>query len=214
MRKTFDRELSELNADLISMAAAAEDALDLAISSLINKDADAARLVIEAKQAIIQAERVIERRCFKLLLSQQPVARDLRHISTALKMIYDLQRIGDQAADIAQMAIFLHTQVYITKLQLIPKMATVAGEMVKQSIFAYVHSDVEIARGVIARDDVVDDLFLQAKASLVDLIVKDRSNADQALDFMMIAKYIERIADHAVNIASWAIFCVTGEHDS
>ena len=159
-----------------------------------------------------EKEREIEALCLKLLLRQQPVARDLRFISSALKMITDMERIGDQAADISEIVLFIADQQYIKKLEHIPAMAGATIEMVTKSIDAFVNRDVDLARKVISMDDVVDDLFDQVKAELIALIGKDASNGEQAMDLLMIAKYYERIGDHAVNIAEWVEYSLTGHH--
>ena len=212
MRKTFDAELQELNYEMIDMAAAAEDAIDVVTESLTNGDPEAAKSAVEMTKSMDQMERDIENRCLRLLLQQQPVARDLRTISAALKMVTDLQRIGDQCANIAEIALLLKTpQKQTQSLADIRTMSQKAGVMVKRSIFAYVNRDTEAAKAVIALDDEVDQFFRTIKAELVELIVQNREEADQAIDLIIITKYLERIADHAVNIAQWAIFCVTGE---
>ena len=156
-------------------------------------------------------ERDIENRCLRLLLQQQPVARDLRTISAALKMVTDLQRIGDQAANIAEISLLLSNHGEVKVPQDIGVMACKAGLMVRQAISAYTGRDVETAHAVINLDDEVDDLFRQVKGELIDQVAANRDEADLSIDFIIIAKYLERIADHAVNIAQWAIFCVTGQ---
>ena len=211
MRKTFDAELQELGAEMIDMAAAAEDAIDVVTASLISNDERAAHNAIDMTRSMDRMERDIENRCLRLLLQQQPVARDLRTISAALKMVTDLQRIGDQCANIAEISLLLKNQKQTQTLADIRAMSQKAGVMVKRSIFAYVNRDTEAAQAVIALDDEVDQYFLAIKSELVELIVGNREEADQAIDLIIIAKYLERIADHAVNIAQWAIFCVTGE---
>ena len=210
MRKTFDAELLELGTEMIDMAAAAEDAIDVVTASLTAGDGEAARAAIEMTRSMDQMERDIENRCLRLLLQQQPVARDLRTISAALKMVTDLQRIGDQCANIAEISLLLQQQKQDRTLLDIRTMSQKASVMVKRSIFAYVNRDDEAARAVIALDDEIDELFRTIKGELVELIVENREAADQAIDLIIIAKYLERIADHAVNIAQWAIFCVTG----
>lgn len=211
MRKTFDSELHELGTEMIDMAAAAEDAIDLVTSSLESPDRRQAHQAIDLTHTMDQMERSIENRCLRLLLQQQPVARDLRTISAALKMVTDLQRIGDQCANIAEISLLLKEQKQTRTLADIRTMSQKAGVMVKRSIFAYVNRDTEAAQAVIALDDEVDALFRTIKGELVELIAGNRDEADQAIDLIIIAKYLERIADHAVNIAQWAIFCVTGE---
>ena len=211
MRKTFDAELQELNFEMINMAAAAEDAIDVVTESLTTSDDEAAKAAIEMTKSMDQMEPDIENRCLRLLLQQQPVARDLRTISAALKMVTDLQRIGDQCANIAEISLLLDEQKKTQPLADIRTMSQKASVMVKRSIFAYVNRDTEAAKAVIALDDEVDEFFRSIKGELVELIVDNREEADQAIDLIIIAKYLERIADHAVNIAQWAVFCVTGE---
>ena len=211
MRKTFDAELQELNYEMIDMAAAAEDAIDVVTESLASSDDTAAKSAMEQTKHMDEMERDIENRCLRLLLQQQPVARDLRTISAALKMVTDLQRIGDQCSNIAEISLLLTGQKQTSALAHIRTMSQKAGVMVKRAIFAYVNRDTDAAKAVIDLDDEIDELFRTIKAELVELIVENREEADQAIDHIIIAKYLERIADHAVNIAQWAIFCVTGE---
>ncbi|MDR2446912.1 MAG: phosphate signaling complex protein PhoU [Treponema sp.] len=212
MRGRFDEQLAELNNMLIEMGALIERAISMATKALVLQDADEARAVIENDVVINEAEREIESRCLKLILMQQPVARDLGQVSTALKMITDMERIGDHAADISDICVDLSRQDYITKLDRIPQMAEAASKMVTESIDAFVKKDVELAQAVIARDDVVDALFSAVKKDLIDLVHEDANNGEQAFDLLQIAKYYERISDHAVNIAEWVIFSITGIH--
>ncbi|MEA4954038.1 MAG: phosphate signaling complex protein PhoU [Pseudoflavonifractor sp.] len=212
MRKTFDAELQELNYEMISMAAAAEDAIDTVTQSLSADEESSAREAIDLTRSMDEMERDIESRCFRLLLQQQPVARDLRTVSAALKMVTDLQRIGDQCANIAELSLLWPGNAQKAQdLANIRSMSQKAAVMVKRSIFAYANRDVESAKAVIALDDEVDELFQRVKRELVELLVASREEADRAIDLIIIAKYLERIADHAVNIAQWAIYCVTGE---
>ena len=211
MRKTFDQQLELLSQELTHMGALCETAIASATEALKKRDVALAKQAIAADQEIDQQEREIERLCLKLLLQQQPVARDLRTISAAMKMVTDLQRIGDQCANIAEISLLLKEQKQTRTLADIRTMSQKAGVMVKRSIFAYVNRDTEAAQAVIALDDEVDALFRTIKGELVELIAGNRDEADQAIDLIIIAKYLERIADHAVNIAQWAIFCVTGE---
>ena len=211
MRKTFDAELQELNYEMIDMAAAAEDAIDVVVESLASSDDAAAKSAMEMTKHMDEMERDIENRCLRLLLQQQPVARDLRTISAALKMVTDLQRIGDQCANIAEISLLLQEQKQTGTLADIRTMSQKAGVMVKRSIFAYVNRHTDAAAAVVSLDDEIDQLFRTIKSELVELIVENREEADQAIDLIIIAKYLERIADHAVNIAQWAIFCGTGE---
>ena len=211
MRKTFDAELQELNAEMIDMAAAAEDIIDVVTASLDSADEEQAKSAMEMTKSMDQMERDIENRCLRLLLQQQPVARDLRTISAALKMVTDLQRIGDQCANIAELSILLPRQGSARAPKDIRTMSQRAGVMVKRAIAAYANRDVDAARDVVKLDDEVDRLFQTIKNELIELIVDNREQADHAIDLIIIAKYLERIADHAVNIAQWAIYCVTGE---
>ena len=211
MRKTFDAELQELNAEMIDMAAAAEDIIDVVTASLDSADEEQAKSAMEMTKSMDQMERDIENRCLRLLLQQQPVARDLRTISAALKMVTDLQRIGDQCANIAELSILLQRQGSARAPKDIRTMSQRAGVMVKRAIAAYANRDVDAARDVVKLDDEVDRLCQTIKNELIELIVDNREQADHAIDLIIIAKYLERIADHAVNIAQWAIYCVTGE---
>lgn len=214
MRNRFDRELIHLNDELIEMGSLIEKAIEKAISALVNKDVKLAQDTIEMDEEIDDKEREIEHLCLKLLLQQQPVAKDLRVISSALKMITDMERIGDQASDISEITIQLADQKYIKELETIQNMAKEASVMLVKSIEAFVNKDVVLAGEVIGKDDVVDDLFMKVKSELIELISQNTDNGEQATDFLMIAKYLERIGDHATNIAEWVIFSITGEHKS
>ncbi|MCC8076208.1 MAG: phosphate signaling complex protein PhoU [Clostridiales bacterium] len=211
-RKTFEEQLSQLNRSLIQMGASCEQAIDSAAKSLMEKDPELARKTIEMDAEIDHMERDIESLCLKLLLKQQPVARDLRQISSALKMISDMERIGDQAGDIAEIVLALTSQDYIKKVDHIAAMAGATIEMVQKCINAYVEQDLKLAQEVIEADDQVDNLFLTIQHELIGLIAKDPSCGEQALDFLMIAKYLERIGDHATNIAEWVEFSILGVH--
>ena len=212
MRKTFDAELQELNYEMIDMAAAAEDAIDVVTESLASGDDAAAKSAVEMTRSMDQMERDIENRCMSLLMRQQPVARDLRTISAAMKMVTDLQRIGDQAANIAEISLLIAESGDKPDVpEEIVAMSRQAGLMVRQAIAAYVDRDENTARAVINLDDVVDDLFVQLKKILVERIASRADHSDRSVDLIIIGKYLERVADHAVNIANWAIFCVTGE---
>ena len=166
----------------------------------------------EFEREVDEREKEVERRCLKLLLQQQPVASDLRIISTALKIITDLERIADQACDIAELATYMAGQKYIKKLVDIPLMADAATKMVKESIDAFVARDIDLAQRVIACDDTVDALFDQVKNDLIALIREDSANGEQAMDLLMVGKYLERIGDHATNVAEWVVFSTTGQH--
>ena len=187
MRKTFDAELQELNYEMIDMAAAAEDAIDVVTESLASADDTAAKNAMEQTRHMDEMERDIENRCLRLLLQQQPVARDLRTISAALKMVTDLQRIGDQCSNIAEISLLLTGHKQTSALAHIRTMSQKAGVMVKRSIFAYVNRDTDAAKAVIELDDEIDELFSTIKAELVELIVENREEADQAIDLIIIA---------------------------
>ena len=212
MRSYFDRELNILNKELISMASLVEERIQSAMQALINQDIDLAKSIVNSDYDVDSMEKEIENRCLKLLLRQQPVAKDLRLISSILKIITDLERIGDQAVDIAEITLLLGNEEYIKKLVDIPEMGKFTIEMVTTSINAFVDKDLTLAKKVIALDDKVDCLFDIIKDELVDLIVENKKNAQQAINFLMISKYLERIGDHAENIAEWVIFSITGEH--
>jgi len=211
MRNRFDQQLFELNREIIEMGAMCEEAIASAAKALSTRDMKLAAKVSENRSAIDQMERDIEGRCMKLLLHQQPVARDLRLISAALKMITDMERIGDQAEDIAEIVTFLNGHT-MEGMELIYEMAREAIRMVTESVDAFVKKDVELARKVITRDDVVDDFFSKVKCGIITLITEQPADGEFALDLLMISKYLERIGDHAVNIAEWVIYSVTGTH--
>ena len=211
MRSRFDEQLAILNRELIEMGALCEEAIALAAKALTDKDKTMAAKVAAMDAEIDQKERNIESMCLKLLLQQQPVARDLRQISAALKMITDMERIGDQAEDISEIVITLDGR-YAENSALLKGMAESTIQMVTESVDAYIKRDTALAQQVIKMDDIVDDYFDQVKAELISKIAGEPADGEYALDLLMIAKYLERIGDHAVNIAEWVIFSVTGKH--
>ena len=211
MRSRFDEQLAILNRELIEMGALCEEAIALAAKALTDKDKTMAAKVAAMDAEIDQKKRNIESMCLKLLLQQQPVARDLRQISAALKMITDMERIGDQAEDISEIVITLDGR-YAENSALLKGMAESTIQMVTESVDAYVKRDTALAQQVIKMDDIVDDYFDQVKAELISKIAGEPADGEYALDLLMIAKYLERIGDHAVNIAEWVIFSVTGKH--
>ena len=211
MRSRFDEQLAILNRELIEMGALCEEAIALAAKAQTDKDKTMAAKVAAMDAEIDQKERNIESMCLKLLLQQQPVARDLRQISAALKMITDMERIGDQAEDISEIVITLDGR-YAENSALLKGMAESTIQMVTESVDAYVKRDTALAQQVIKMDDIVDDYFDQVKAELISKIAGEPADGEYALDLLMIAKYLERIGDHAVNIAEWVIFSVTGKH--
>ena len=215
MRNRFDQQLSLLNTELVTMGALCEEALVYATAALFHNEEAMIGRTLEAEAQIDQKERDIETICMKLLLQQQPVARDLRIISSALKMIGDMERIGDQAADIAEIVKFMDRRD-IPAPEHLRQMSGFAAKMVTDAINSFVNKDLELARKVIVDDDVVDDYFQQVKRDLIQAISAGDWTGEMGgqfyLDLLMIAKYIERIGDHATNIAEWVVFSITGAH--
>ena len=211
MRNRFDQQLEKLNVELVTMGALCEDALTYAIRALFDRESDMAERAEEAEKQIDQMEREIESICMRLLLQQQPVARDLRVISSALKMIGDMERIGDQAADIAEIVKYLKEDD-VPNLRHLREMSDFAAGMVTASINSFVRQDLDLAKKVILDDDVVDGYFEKVKEALIGLIADGDIDGAFLLDILMIAKYIERIGDHATNIAEWVVYSITGEH--
>ncbi len=211
MRNKFDQQLAQLNHEMIEMGALCEEVIALSSRALTEGNVALAAKVAPLDSEIDHKEREIENLCLKLLLQQQPVARDLRQISAALKMITDMERIGDQAEDIAEIVGFLGGR-QAENDGLLKKMAEAVIQMVTESVDAYVKCDIILAKKVLAADDTVDDYFTQVKQSLIGKIAKNPDDGEYALDLLMIAKYFERIGDHATNIAEWVIYSVTGVH--
>ncbi len=211
MRNRFDEQLMLLNKKMIEMGAQCEELIALVAKALLSSDTKAANEVWIEGREIDQMEREIESICLKLLLQQQPVAHDLRQISAALKMITDMERIGDQAEDIAEIIPFLNGRTGAELADFKP-MAEATCKMVTDSIDAYVKQDLELARAVAEHDDIVDNAFSRVKDTLIKMISESTADGEYAIDLLMIAKYFERIGDHAVNIAEWVEFSVTGIH--
>ena len=211
MRSRFDEQLTRLNAEIIDMGTLIEHAIEESVQALSSRDVVRARKVIALDRDVDQKEREVENQCLKLLLQQQPVARDLRFISAALKMITDMERIGDQAADVAEIVTMLDGghEGEFTQIQ---EMGGETIKMVRGAIDAFVRRDLTLAEWVIDMDDKVDGLFVAAKDALIELLRRDTNAGVLALDLLMIAKYLERIGDHAVNIAEWVVFAITGVH--
>ena len=213
MRNRFDSQLEALNRGIIEMGALVEDSLKASIDALLAFDRETAKKIVVGDKEIDQKMKEIETLCLRLLLSQQPVARDLRLISASLKMMGDLERIGDQAADIAEIVAGCTDQDGAPlKLAAIPPMGIDVLKMLAQSIDAFVRKDLKLAQIVIDSDDDVDFLFRSAKRELVKTIRNTESDAECIINSIMIAKYLERIGDHALNVARWAIFAETGTH--
>ena len=211
MRDLFQEQLNELKRELTVMGASCEEIIALASQALTGWDAELVQKVTTIGAQIDESERTIETICMKLLLRQQPVARDLRQISAAMKMITDMERIGDQAEDIVEIVPYMNAHPD-EKYPKIREMAKAAQTMVTEAVDAYVKQDLELARKVMAQDDVVDDYFTQVKNGIIDIIAAEPSQGEYALDLLMIAKYFERIGDHCTNIAEWVEFSVTGVH--
>ena len=211
MRSRFDEQLAVLNKKMIEMGARCESIIALSVNALLSGDGSAVKDVAPVGHEIDLLEREIESICLKLLLQQQPVARDLRQISAALKMITDMERIGDQAEDIAEIITYLGGRTG-KECQDIRAMAEAAIKMVTGSIDAYVKQDLALAKAVTDYDDVVDGCFDRVKQTLIKMISENTADGEYAVDLLMIAKYFERIGDHAVNIAEWVEFSVTGVH--
>ncbi len=211
IRSRFDEQLELLNRELIEMGALCERAISMAARALMSGDTALAAQIAPLDGEIDQMERDVESRCLKLLLQQQPVAKDLRQVSAALKMVTDMERIGDQASDIAEIIGFLHGRGG-EDCAFIGQMGEATIRMVSGSIDAFVRRDTKLADEVIAHDDIVDAYFLKVKTALIQYIAASPDDGEYALDLLMIAKYFERIGDHAVNIAEWVLFSVTGVH--
>lgn len=212
MRNRFHMQLEELNNDLISMGALCEKAISDAIKALIDGDEKLIPVIHETEKEIDRKEREIEGLCMKLLLQQQPVARDLRTISSALKMITDMERIGDQADDIAELVRFCRLDDSECRRD-ISNMSEAVSKMVRGSIDAFVKKDIDAAKTVINSDDIVDDLFIKIKCDIIKMIAADPNAGENAIDIVMTAKYLERIGDHATNIAEWVEYSLTGSHE-
>ncbi len=213
MRDTYLSQLDTLHTELIRMGALCEDAIGTAVKGLIEEDETLREKVIKAETEIDQKEHEIETFCLRLLIREQPVAGDLRQVHAALKMIANMERVGDQASDIADIAMFLKGSRVKNEVR-IEEMAKAAVTMLQKSVDSFVEGDIEKAREVIRDDDGVDALFIKIKNELVDRIIKDSADAEACLDLLMIAKYLERIGDHAENIAEEVIYTATGERVS
>ena len=211
MRSKFDEQLNNLNNELIKMGALCEEAISGVTKLLIDNDQKMKDSVFEADKEIDRKERDIETLCMRLLLHQQPIASDLRLVSSALKMISDMERIGDQASDIAEMAEYANCSGLQSEIH-IADMARATIDMVTDSIDSFVKRDVDMAHSVIKHDTVVDNLFDEVKGELISAIEQKSANAEALCDLLMIAKYFERIGDHAENIAEWVIYSITGQH--
>ena len=213
MREYFDIELANLNNQLIGMGTLVEKAIRNTIDIIVSGNTEGLENARQNEELINSDEKKIQNQCLRLLLHQAPVAQDLRYVSSALKMITDLERIGDQAIDIAEMAQYIKNRSNMVHMTHIAEMASQASEMVTLAIDAFVKKDIELAKTVSRRDDVIDELFDRVKAETVEIIHNNKELGTEAIDLMMIAKYLERIGDHAVNVAEWVSFSITGSRD-
>lgn len=206
MRSKFDEQLNFLNNEMTLMGTMIEESIAKAIDALVKQDVELAKKIMAGDEEIDREQKKIENICFNLLIQQQPVAKDLRTITAAMKMVTDMERIGDHAADISEMTIMLADKPMLNHIEHINKMATETVLMLNLSIEAYVEKDMGKANVVISKDDIVDELFIQVKKDIINLIHENPQKGEQATDMLMIAKYFERIGDHATNIAEWVIY--------
>ena len=213
MRSKFDEQLLELNKEMIEMGNKIILSIKNAIEALVARDEKMAKAIMESDAEVDHLQKKIEGICFNLLIQQQPVARDLRTVTAAMKMVTDMERIGDHAADISEMTILMGQNSQIDKFEHISQMATETMIMLNHSIEAYVEKNVIKAKEVIEHDDIVDDLFVEAKKDVIELILNSPSEGEGATDILMIAKYFERIGDHATNIAEWVIYSLKQKED-
>lgn len=211
-RINYEKQLEQLNDQMITMGAMIENTIRTAITALVSQDTERAEEVIAYDYEIDAQERGIEQHCYQLLLMQQPVAGDLRVVSATMKMVTDMERIGDHAADISELTLLMARKPYISEITDIEQMAKETTVMVIKSVDAYVNRDLEMAREVISADDVVDDLFKKVRTAIIGDLRAGRDGGEQTMDLLMVAKYFERIGDHATNIAERVIFMLTGEY--
>lgn len=212
MRKQYDLELDELNTLLIKMAATVEQAVSDAMTALKNRDKDLAISVSDNDRDVDRMERQIEDMCLMLLLKQQPVAGDLRFISAALKIITDLERIGDHAQDICEISLTMDDKPLSVTTDLITRMFEESTAMIKMAVDAFITKDEDLATQCINHDDVVDDLFVQVREKLIHKLQNGQDDPEESVDLLQIAKYLERVGDHAQNIGEWVVFSLTGHH--
>ena len=212
IRKIFEEELADLKTELVEMCRLTEKMIADAITALVNRDRELGKSISIMDKRVDEYEMEIEKKCMRILLKQQPVAKDFREVSTALKMITDIERFGDQAADIGDIVCTMPGEVHIKKLTHIIAMGDLAVKMARESVNSFINNDEALADDVIALDDNMDEMFTAVKNDLIELIKKDSKNGDQAIELMMVAKYLERIGDHAVNVAEWTKYNETGVH--
>lgn len=208
MRAKFDEQLNQLNQEMVQMGVMIEENIQTSIEALVRHNVEMAKEIVDKDVAVDQKQKQIEGICFDLLIQQQPVAKDLRAITAAMKMVTDMERIGDHAADISEITVLLDNAEKTKSMETIIQMASEALFMLMQSIDAYVKKDIELAQKVIQHDDVVDKLFGQIKQEIIEQIQQNKEvkEGEYEIDMLMIAKYLERIGDHATNIAEWVIY--------
>lgn len=209
-RINYEHELNLLNDDIKEMGHMVEVSIEQCFIAFEDQDFEKAEDIIKGDRTINDLERSIEARCLSLILRQQPVAGDLRVVSSALKVVTDLERIGDHASDIAELILRIKGEHVYHVVRHIPAMASAAREMVRSSIEAFIAQDLDTAKLVEKQDDVVDDLFGKVKDDVIALLQMSTEHADQCIDLLMVAKYLERIGDHAVNVCEWTEFAKTG----
>lgn len=212
IRKNFEEELSSLKTQLVEMCRLTEQMIADAITALVTRDRQLGKSIGQVDKRVDEYEMDIEKKCMRIMLRQQPVAKDFRSVSTALKMITDIERFGDQASDIGELVYSMPGETYIKELTHIPAMGNLAVKMVRDSVSSFINNDLELANEVVRADDKMDELFDEVKQELIAYIKKDGNNGEQAITLMMIGKYLERIGDHAVNVAEWTQYNETGVH--
>lgn len=210
-RVNYELQLKELKNEMMLLGSMIENVIHGTIQALVKQDVEKAEKIANGDEEINHQVRVIEQQCYSLLLRQQPIAKDLRAVSAALKMITDMERIGDHGADISELTIAMSHETYPEDIHLIEKIAKETAVMLIEAVDAFAEQDREKAEGVIARDDLIDELFMKVKRSIAKTIKTSDTNAMTELDLLMVAKYFERIGDHATNIAEWVLFSITGE---
>lgn len=211
-RHLFEQELTTMHDEIVRMGVAVENAISQAVTALIEQDSDLARKTMEQDDEIDAMERQIEEKCLEIITKQQPVARDLRDITSALKLITDLERIADHASDISERILNLSGKKRVMIHYDLITMAEISKEMIREALDAYVTRDIEVASKTIREDDRVDELYKKLRAEMIHLMSVDSENIEQYVDLLQISKYFERIADHAQNVAEWVVFYVQGRH--
>ena len=214
MRTKFDEQLRQLGMEMTHMGNLIEKNIQDAVQALLSQDTETARRIMAEDELVDQEQKKIENICFQLLIQQQPVARDLRTITAALKMVTDMERIGDLAADISELTIAMAAVPYPLRGENIRKMAGETIVMLLDAVNSYVNKDIEKAHSVIAHDDIVDNYFVKVKADLIEVIRENPEYGEHAADLLLVNKYLERIGDHATNIAEWVIFALNGNGDA